>query len=451
METSAGIRLHNWLGDVVSDPRIVVRPRNVDDIVAVMKDPARFPSPVRAIGSNHSTTRCAVADGGTVIEMKSMKRILEIGADTVTVQAGAMYLDVAKELEKRGLQFFVNVELGSLTMGSAACGGTKDASLPGEFGQVNAYAIGIKLVTPSGELVHATEDDPELLQAVRSSYGLFGVVYEVTFRVRKLRLMTVEHESYSLEEFLRRLPELVARGQSMMLYIFPFLDGVSVEFRKYHEGDARPHRLLWRFRNEVWKSVAPGLGYLANRYLPAKARDVAVDHFNQKMRLIVHFLMRDKDTVATDQIIKYPEKSGWTRYTFSIWAFPEAGYPKVLREYFQFCKDHYKRTGYRCNVLNVGYRIAKDRNSLLSYSWDGDVITVDPVSTGGEGWDDFLRAYNAFCSERDGVPLFNQTKWILPGQAKRAFGDRLVKLNEYRKRFDPNDRMLNKYFAEMLG
>jgi hypothetical protein len=178
---------------------------------------------------------------------------------------------------------------------------------------------------------------------------------------------------------------------------------------------------------------------------------VAVDHFNQKMRLIVHFLMRDKDTVATDQIIKYPEKSGWTRYTFSIWAFPEAGYPKVLREYFQFCKDHYKRTGYRCNVLNVGYRIAKDRNSLLSYSWDGDVITVDPVSTGGEGWDDFLRAYNAFCSERDGVPLFNQTKWILPGQAKRAFGDRLVKLNEYRKRFDPNDRMLNKYFAEMLG
>jgi len=112
----------------------VVNARPVDDIVAVMTDLDSYPAPVRAIRSNHSTTRCGIADGGTVIDVSEMTEIIEIGYQTVTVQAGALYIDVANELEEAGLQFFVNIELGNLTMGSAATGGTKDASMPGEFG-----------------------------------------------------------------------------------------------------------------------------------------------------------------------------------------------------------------------------------------------------------------------------------------------------------------------------
>ena len=91
---------------------------------------------MRAVGSNHSTAPVGVADGGTLIKMSKMNRILEIGTDTVTVQAGAIAIDVAHELEKHGLQFYVNTEIGSLSVGSAACAGTKDASMPGEYGQV---------------------------------------------------------------------------------------------------------------------------------------------------------------------------------------------------------------------------------------------------------------------------------------------------------------------------
>lgn len=176
MEQTDGIQVKNWKGSIVSFPRVVARPESVDDIIAIIKDTEKYPSPVRAIGSNHSTTRCGVADKGTVIEMKGMNRIIEIGSDTVTAEAGALYIDVAKALQEHDLQFYVNVELGNLTIGSGACGGTKDASMPGEFGQVCSYAVGIKLVTPSGELLEVTEEQPELLQVMRSSYGLLGIV-----------------------------------------------------------------------------------------------------------------------------------------------------------------------------------------------------------------------------------------------------------------------------------
>ena len=181
----------------------MIEVRTVDEIVAIVKDTEHYPSPVRAVGSNHSTTACGTADDGTLIVTRNMDRIIDIGKDTVTVQAGALYIDVNTELRKHGLQFFVNVELGNLTIGSACCGGTKDASMAGEFGQIASYAVGIKMVLPNGDLFEVDESDPELLQVARSSYGLFGIVYEATFRVRKLAAMEVHHEALHLPGVLR--------------------------------------------------------------------------------------------------------------------------------------------------------------------------------------------------------------------------------------------------------
>ena len=78
-------------------------------------------------------------------------------------------------------------EIGNITLGSAACCQTKDALDGVELGQVNSYVTGIKWVSPSGELMEASETNhPELLPFIRASYGLAGIVYEVTFKVKPL-------------------------------------------------------------------------------------------------------------------------------------------------------------------------------------------------------------------------------------------------------------------------
>ena len=84
---AAGTTITNWFGDLVSHPRVVVEATSVNDIVKILIDPDQYPSPVRAVGSNHSTSPVGVAEGGTLIKMSRMNRILEIGTDTVTVQA----------------------------------------------------------------------------------------------------------------------------------------------------------------------------------------------------------------------------------------------------------------------------------------------------------------------------------------------------------------------------
>ena len=74
----------------------------------------------------------------------------------------------------------------------------------------------MKVVTPSGELLEVTEEQPKLLRVMRSSYGLLGIVCEVTFRIKPLRPMAVRHESYSVDEFeVRLLAEFPARQRTI--------------------------------------------------------------------------------------------------------------------------------------------------------------------------------------------------------------------------------------------
>jgi FAD/FMN-containing dehydrogenase len=451
---TASNTITNWFGDLTSHPKVVVQAKSVEDIVRILKDPAKYPSPVRAVGSNHSTSPVGVAEGGTLIQMSGMNRILKIDTDAVTVEAGAIALDIARELEKHGLQFYVNTEIGSLSVGSAACAGTKDASMPGEFGQVGSYITRIKMVLPSGEVLEVTEaDQPELMQKVRSSYGTFGIVTEATYAIKPIVPMAVRHETFGIDDFIQRLPELKISGESLMYYMFPYEDLVTVEFRRYNPGaEGDPERHIWPLRNYLWAKAGPLFcsqveANIANRDVRYKV----IDGFSAMWRFKLENLIRSDNTVSTDQIIEYPKVADASRYTFSLWAFPEEIYPTVLPQYFDFCKRYERDQHYRNNMLYVGYRILKDRQALLSYSWDGNVMTIDPVSTANPGWNKFLGAYNQFCSDHGGIPLPNQTPLVTRAQIEKGLGQRWRQFGEARKTFDPGNRLLNDYFREMLG
>ena len=442
----------NWFGDIISHPQVVVDANSVQDIVNVLKNPGQYPSPVRAVGSNHSTTACGASEGGTLIRMK-MNRILNVAADALTVEAGAIHIDMAQALAKQNLQFYVNTEIGNLTAGSAACCGTKDSSFPGEYGQVGSYVTGVKMVLPSGDLLEVTDAQPELMQKVRARYGTFGIVYEVTYRIRPMLPLAVHHKTFHLADFIQQLPELKALPYAMMYYIFPFDDLITIEFRSYNPGaSGHPNKIIWPLRNYVWGTSGPKFAHdMEQTVADPKIRYGIIDAFNALWRFKLDNIITSENTVPADEIIRYPDVANDSRYTFSLYAFPEEQYPAVLSDFFKFCKDYYARNNYRANLLDVGYRIAQDRQSLLSYSWDGPVMTIDPVSTGNPGWNEFIDAYNAFCSDRNGKPVLNQTCALTATLAQKAFGSRLAILEDARKQYDPSGRLLNAFFRGILG
>jgi FAD/FMN-containing dehydrogenase len=104
------------------------------------------------MGSHHSLTPCAASDG-TIVRMSKMTRVVKIdrARGTISAEAGLQYIDAAKALGREDLQFMLNIEIGNMTLGSAACCHTKDALDGIEFGQVCSYVTGMKWVTPDGD------------------------------------------------------------------------------------------------------------------------------------------------------------------------------------------------------------------------------------------------------------------------------------------------------------
>jgi len=452
MEIKQDVTIASWDGTWTYRPKIVAVPESVEDLVEILSDEVRFPAPVRPAGSMHSTARMNGDDGGTMVDMKAMNRILHFTGDAVTVEAGVTHIVLAQALKERGLQPYITTEIGNVTLGAMATAATKDSSFPGGFGQVSSYVTAVRLVTPDGSVREINErDNPEEMRLIRSSYGLLGIIYEVTIKVRPTTALAVRHYSLSLENFRKYFPVYRARGYAVMYYIFPYVKCALVELRKDNP-DAEPSsRYRWVYRNRFWRKYGPAVTrWIQHNSYNHTLRTLADNlHFFLLRQGLVFFVRSDR-TWPHAQIINYPRNPGDNKYLFSMWAFREAGFFEILEEYCEFCIAYEAKTGFRCDLPSVGYAIARDTEALLSYSWDGATLSIDPASTGGPEWEAFLRAYNQFCSDRHGLPLFNQTPFLTRDQVQKAFGVRLQQFAASRKAADPKDRMLDSYFRELL-
>ncbi len=451
-QTTPSTGITNWEGGVTYRPVAVVKPQTIDDVVRVVTDKLRYPSPVRAVGKLHSPAPCSADDGGTMLDMTGMTRILEIGEDFVTAEAGALYIDVAEELARRGKQLHINTEIGNVTLGAAACAATKDSSLIGtsHWGQVSSFVSGVKVVRADGAIATYTEaENSAEMRLLRSSYGLLGVTVEVTLKTKPLTAISAEHRIYTLAGFRAAVPGLIAQKYALMMYFYPFLDRVMVELRRELPGVAPTSSGRWWVRNAFWRTL--GTMFITNVSPNNRIAEALRGYYDRALTRATCLAVGGKRTRPQAQIIRHRDKPGRYMFVFSMWSFDEDRFFDVLEDYFRFCRDYAEETGFRCDLPAVGYRMVKDQNALLSYTHDTDAMSIDPASTGGPGWDAFLKAFNAFSSERGGHPLFNQTKHLTPEQVRKAYGARWEEFARARRQWDPQDRLLSRYFAELLA
>ena len=78
-----------------------------------------------------------------------------------------------------------------------------------------------------------------------------------------------------------------------------------------------------------------------------------------------------------------------------------------LKAYVEFAETYFKQHGFRCNMPLGSYFIRHDTSSLLSYSYDGDIISLDPIHAPGDSdrtaWASFLQAFNDWAHKRGGI------------------------------------------------
>jgi hypothetical protein len=448
--------IRNYDGSITSNPRELVVPESVEEIQAVLRDTARYPSPVRAMGSYHSLTPCA-SSNGTMINMSKMTQVMHIDkeAGTFTAQAGLHFIDASKALRAHDLQFMTNIEIGNMTLGSAACCHSKDALDGIEFGQVSSYVTQIKWVTPTGELAEASEEsDPGLLRKFRSSYGLCGVVYEVTFRVKPIEALHFSYEPRSFDELTQEdVDGYLDNSEGLVCWTVGRTCVFQRRTRVDHVGIMGS--LLAAARRTLWSRTEAHVAHFIDQFITnttlREAAETGLLDVDKLLYETLH-LFGGITILAPDKTIDYRNSPPSDRYAFTFWAFPRSRWLETMRAYLDFADKHHQETGFRCNMPLGAYHIRRDQHSLLSYTHDEEIFSIDPIhaSTNDEAWHGFLRSFNEFAFERGGIPLLNQSPFVERKHVKAAYGARWDEFSAWVKSVDPTGRMLNPFFADLL-
>jgi len=456
----------NWNESNRCAPAAIVTPRDLDELVAIVRDPG-FPSPLRALGELHSLNE-SIETAGTAVFMTRFSKIEEPDRVNrrVTVGAGVRMIDLKNALRAHGLQLPVVPEIGNATAGSVACCGTKDSSLgPTGRGQISSTVVAVRLVRADGQTVPVTDRDG--LRLIRSSYGLLGIVYEVTFEVEERQRVWYSYERIKLDRWLqtdRPLPppdgaEILGDADGFLGFLLPYRRELIVERRRV----AARHRpvmildavRLW-LRTFAWMSGARPFN-APLRLLPRRLRRLAIaawvwvlDHGFLKiffLRIISRFASYRADAMID---FKRPASS---YFDFTFWAFPVSRWAEIVPAYLRFCERFRSENEFRPALPTEVYFIRKDDSALLSFSCDEDIFTLDMVNWSDEepaAWRAMNRAFNEFAARHGARPLLNQTKALLPAVAKQLWTPAWHALGEARRAADPENRFLTPFFRDVL-
>lgn len=446
---NTGIAFRNWNNSASSTPRVVTVPENLQELIDVVKG-TNYPSPLRVGGSFHSLNSCFATDGTQILLSNFDQISVDVAALTVTVGASVKMVRIRDDLRHCGMQIEVAPEIGNATAGSVACCGTKDASL-GRFGpgQVSSTVIGVKLVNAEGDVETITEaGDPDRMRAVRSSYGLFGVIFEVTFRIQKQSVLSYRHKIFDLTSLPSR-EELFGDADGVLAFCLPYSNRIIAERRRVLKGSARISgfsRLKRFIRDKIWADEASFYTTLVPYNWFFRIFDRVLVLAFGTLTLLGGFRAR-----RADSNIDY--KFDRTNYfDFTFWAIPVSRWEDFIPRYLAFCRDYFRETGFRASLVSSVYFINKDRHALLSFSSSEDIFTMDLADTRPNDplWIEFNRRYNDFVAQFGARPLLNQTKQLNRDVVYQTLGDDWKQLLSHRKQSDPSGRFLSKYFANLM-
>jgi FAD/FMN-containing dehydrogenase len=168
-------------------PVLIARCVNAEDIAIALGFAQSHELEVAVRGGGHNPAGHCVCDNGLVIDLSQMRKV-EVDAEkrSARSQGGATWLDFDSATQAFGLVTPGGVVVSTGVTGLSLGGGI--GHLTAQYGLTCDNILSAELVTPDGEIVHASdEENPDLLWGLRGGGGNFGVVTSLEFRLYPLR------------------------------------------------------------------------------------------------------------------------------------------------------------------------------------------------------------------------------------------------------------------------
>ncbi|PZR96255.1 MAG: glycolate oxidase subunit GlcD [Candidatus Chloroheliales bacterium] len=180
--------------DTFALPAIVVEPGSSEEVAVVVKLAGQFSVPIVTRGAGSGLAGGAVSEGGLILSLARLNRVIEIDAPamTVTAEAGVVTGDLQVAVEALGL--FYPPDPASLSWCSIGGNVAVNAGGPRalKYGMTRNYVLGMTVVLADGQTLrlggkaHKQASGYSLMHLFIGAEGTLGIITEVTLRLLPL-------------------------------------------------------------------------------------------------------------------------------------------------------------------------------------------------------------------------------------------------------------------------
>lgn len=391
---------------------------------------------IRFFGNKQSSADIA-AGTDALLDMKSYNKIVsyDYNEKTITVQSGVILGDLLEAIEAVGWCIPCLPDINTITIGGALATGTHGTS--GKL--LSEYISSCRLVLADGSVEEINAED-DLMNAVKVSLGMLGVLSTITFKCEPEYTLHVKEGPESDKEWLPKIKERLKKHDFLRVlwlphtskgYVItgdkidadtPVTENLGPKFLKHRRTASK---ILYKYTH-----VFPWLTAIANKLL-------YIGFFSSKKE---HKGSLYQATVT---------KSRGSTLELAEWTIGLSKFPEVFKE-LKAEIDSWKNNSFIHIPMDVRF-VQKD-NAWLSYAYKEDIVTMGCVSRNAATAD----TYEAFKSvEKIFLKYGGRPHWGKRFAAKDAQLSKIYPkwedFKELRKELDPTNKFLNPYLSKLVN
>ena len=210
----------NWSGGLNFQPQGRYDVAEEEQLVELLK---RTAGAIRPVGSGHSFSPLVPTEGHLVV-IDQLNGILDYDNDTMqaTFGAGSRLGDLGEPLYNIGQGMMNLPDIDRQTVAGATATGTHGTGI--RFKSLSGYITGLRLITPTGEVLDIDNSNEDLFNAARVNVGSLGIVTQIRMQNRRAYKLKKREWTAPTEDLLTEFDERVANHRHFEIFPLVYSD-----------------------------------------------------------------------------------------------------------------------------------------------------------------------------------------------------------------------------------
>ena len=214
-QTKPKTNLKNWAENLEYSAENVYYPKTVEEVQEIVKKC----DSLKALGSRHSFNTIADSEENQ-ISLKDFNKVVSLDkkANTVTVEGGIKYGELAPYLEENGYALHNLASLPHISVVGACATATHGSGV--KNGNLSTAVVGLEFVNAAGELVNLSkEKDGEKFNGAVVGLGALGVVTKITLALQpSFKMKQVVYRNLPMSALEKNFETIMSSGYSVSLF-----------------------------------------------------------------------------------------------------------------------------------------------------------------------------------------------------------------------------------------